>query len=97
MRHIRIQLESRQIISHQPFQRSKSQSNLSIINHDRFPSNEYPLMKKISRQSNSIVTTNREIINLPLNYGLFATFDDAYRPISSTVKVRRKIFEEDNC
>ena len=92
MRHIRIQFEARQNLSNRSLQRSKSQSNLSSIIPEKFLWNEYPSMKKISRPSNSIITTNREIIPLPLNYGLFATFDDFYRPVSSTIKVITKLF-----
>ncbi len=45
------------------------------------------MLKKISNGYNSIITTNREIIPYPLTYGLFATLDDHYRPLSSTIKV----------
>ena len=34
-----------------------------------------------------LVTTNQEIISYPSTYGIFATLDDHYRPVSSTIKV----------
>jgi len=41
----------------------------------------------MSNEYKSIVTQNQEIISYPLTYGLFATLDDHYQPLSSTVKV----------
>jgi hypothetical protein len=44
------------------------------------------MIRKFSEEYKSIVTTNQEIISYPLTYGLFATFDDHYQPLSSTIK-----------
>jgi hypothetical protein len=46
------------------------------------------MRRNISNEYNSIISTNREIIPCPLTYGLFATLDDHYRPLSSNIKVK---------
>jgi len=46
------------------------------------------MIKKTANEYDSIVTINQDIIPYPLTYGLFATLDDHYRPLSSTIKVK---------
>ncbi|CAF1139632.1 unnamed protein product [Adineta steineri] len=96
MRYIRMQLEERQTLfnnSYQSLKRSKSQSDLvnssssSLqISQDKIYSNEYPMIKKIDDDYTFIIDTNQEILQYPLTYGVFATFDDYYQPLSSTIK-----------
>jgi hypothetical protein len=42
---------------------------------------------KSKNEYNSVITTEREIVQYPLTYGLFATLDDHYQPLPSTIKV----------
>lgn len=46
------------------------------------------MIKNLLNKYDSIITTNREIISLPLTYGLFATLDNHYQPLSSNIKVK---------
>jgi galactose-1-phosphate uridylyltransferase len=95
MRYIRVQLSERQTLfnnSTSSLKRWKSQSDLHQViktkTDYKLRSKEYPTMRKISDGYKSIITTNQEIISYPLTYGLFATLDDYYQPISSTIKVK---------
>jgi hypothetical protein len=45
------------------------------------------MRNKIKNDYNFLITNNQEILQYPLTYGLFATFDDYYQPLSSTIKV----------
>ncbi|UJR29306.1 hypothetical protein I4U23_010520 [Adineta vaga] len=92
MRQIRVQLEEYQILfknSTSSLKRIKSQSDLSSLlhsQHKKARSNEYPMGKKIANEYNFIISNNQEILRYPLTFGLFATFDDFYQPLSSTIK-----------
>jgi hypothetical protein len=50
------------------------------------------MTKKVTNEYNSIINTDREIIQYPIAYGLFATLDDHYRPLPSTIKVNLFFF-----
>ncbi|CAF1088574.1 unnamed protein product [Rotaria sordida] len=95
MRHIRVQFEERQILSNNSYRSLKRFKSQSDINYSSFPSNinqnknrsnEYPMTKKNSNEYNSILSHNQEILQYPLTYGIFATLDDHYRPLSPTIK-----------
>ncbi|CAF4010348.1 unnamed protein product [Rotaria sordida] len=95
MRHIRVQFEERQILSNNSYRSLKRFKSQSDINYSSFPSNinqnknrsnEYPMIKKNSNEYNSILSHNQEILQYPLTYGIFATLDDHYRPLSPTIK-----------
>ncbi|CAF3976488.1 unnamed protein product, partial [Rotaria sp. Silwood1] len=49
-------------------------------------SNEYPITKRTTNEYNSILTHNQDILQYPLTYGIFATLDDHYCPLSPTIK-----------
>ncbi|CAF3428145.1 unnamed protein product [Rotaria socialis] len=95
MRYIRVQLEEHQIISNnsnRSLKRFKSQSDIfqsslsSNINENKTHSNEYPMRKKNTTEYNYIITHNQEFIQYPFTYGIFATLDNHYRTLSSTIK-----------
>ncbi|CAF1514427.1 unnamed protein product, partial [Adineta ricciae] len=92
MRHIRVQLEEYRIRFQDfvsPLKRIKSQSDLSFPSEScsvKKHASEYPMEKKFANEHNFIISNNQEILQYPLTYGLFATFDDFYQPLSPTIK-----------
>ena len=45
------------------------------------------MRKKNTNEYNYIITDNQEFIQYPFTYGIFATLDNHYRTLSSTIKV----------
>ena len=89
IRQIRVRLEEKSNVKIN-LKRPKSESNLNLISNEKLrrnQSNEYPLTGgHSSKNFQRKLILNGQINSFPLTYGIFATFDQFYQPISPSIQ-----------